>query len=695
MPIFEKTAAEQKRIDEFLENAENAIKTLEPYSECVNIGELRRVCDNFRSKINDFYSGDRKLNIGVIGQVKAGKSTFLNTLLFDGKDVLPSAKTPKTATLTKIEYSETNSITVEYYKSDEWDILKEYSKSDIADNEHEVAREIMKLVNENGLDADEYIEKGNDTIEFESADELMGRLNEYVGENGKITPFVKNVVIHLNRPELKEISVVDTPGLNDAIASRTDKTREFMEKCDVVFFLSRSSQFLDATDMKLITAQLPQKGVENLILISSRFDEGLLDELKKTGSLSGTIEKVKSRLTKHAEDIVKQKQSDGIDRNNLFEQCKTPIFMSSIAYNMSKKSQEDYNKVEQFCFKKLNRFNEVNKEILKEIGNIDCIQAEFAKIVNTKDSTLQSKAKQFIPKVKSEWSENVHSLCSEARNTLQLLETGDRESIKKQKNLVLSQISGIKASLETVLGELLLSLESHKTDCLRKLRENCRDSSHIEERQGTEWHTSTHKVTTGHLWWKKSHYEVSNYSTTYTYLAASDALENVRNFGLDACSDIESSFQKAVDVKNVKRRLMQTILDNFDSTDESFDANYFRHITESTLNQLEFPIIKINIEPFLEKISAKFSGEVRNSGERSELQNILADSIDKLYNAVTDIFTSEISSFKSEINKIKENFADILLTNINDEFEKLQNQFDNKEKMIQRYIEVIELLSKS
>ena len=140
---------------------------------------------------------------------------------------------------------------------------------------------------------------------------------------------------------------------------------------------------------------------------------------------------------------------------------------------------------------------------------------------------------------------------------------------------------------------------------------------------------------------------------------------------------------------------MQTILDNFDSTDESFDANYFRHITESTLNQLEFPIIKINIEPFLEKISAKFSGEVRNSGERSELQSILADSIDKLYNAVTDIFTSEISSFKSEINKIKENFADILLTNINDEFEKLQNQFDNKEKMIQRYIEVIELLSKS
>lgn len=155
---------------------------------------------------------------------------------------------------------------------------------------------------------------------------------------------------------------------------------------------------------------------------------------------------------------------------------------------------------------------------------------------------------------------------------------------------------------------------------------------------------------------------------------------------------IESSFQKAVDVKNVKRRLMQTILDNFDSSDESFDVNYFRHIAESTLNQLEFPVIKINIEPFLDKISTKFSGEIRNSGERSELQSILADSIDKLYNEVTNIFTAEISSFKSEINEIKESFADILLTNINEEFEKLQKQFLNKEEEIIKYKEVISLI---
>jgi len=94
--IFEKTAEEQKKIDGFKQKLQNTINTLEPYSEQADITELKKAAKSFDRKIEDFYKDDRKLNIGVIGQVKAGKSTFLNTLLFDGKDVLPSARTPKT-----------------------------------------------------------------------------------------------------------------------------------------------------------------------------------------------------------------------------------------------------------------------------------------------------------------------------------------------------------------------------------------------------------------------------------------------------------------------------------------------------------------------------------------------------------------------------------------------------------------------
>ena len=43
------------------------------------------------------------LTIGVIGQMKCGKSTFLNAFVFED-DVLPSATTPMTAALSVITY---------------------------------------------------------------------------------------------------------------------------------------------------------------------------------------------------------------------------------------------------------------------------------------------------------------------------------------------------------------------------------------------------------------------------------------------------------------------------------------------------------------------------------------------------------------------------------------------------------------
>ena len=45
------------------------------------------------------------LTIGVIGQMKCGKSTFLNAFIFEN-DVLPAATTPMTAALSVITYGE-------------------------------------------------------------------------------------------------------------------------------------------------------------------------------------------------------------------------------------------------------------------------------------------------------------------------------------------------------------------------------------------------------------------------------------------------------------------------------------------------------------------------------------------------------------------------------------------------------------
>ena len=251
---------DNKQFNIFVDNTNGIIERLSAKAAKEDISTLEKLVANFKYKTEDFYRTERKLNIGVIGQVKAGKSSFLNTLLFNGKDILPKASTPKTATLTKMEYSDRNIISIEYYSVDEWEILKENAAVDLDDDVYTAAREIVGMVERNGVEPDAYLKKGHDEIEFDTYDDLIASLNNYVGEDGKFTPIVKAVTLYLNKEEFKGLSIVDTPGLNDPILSRTIRTKEFMEVCDVVFFLSQSGSFLDKSDWELLASQLPQKG---------------------------------------------------------------------------------------------------------------------------------------------------------------------------------------------------------------------------------------------------------------------------------------------------------------------------------------------------------------------------------------------------------------------------------------------------
>ena len=69
---------------------------------------------------------NRVLKIGIVGRVNAGKSSLLNALVFDGKDILPKAATPMTAALTKLEYGEIIEANVEFYTQEDIDSLKTY-----------------------------------------------------------------------------------------------------------------------------------------------------------------------------------------------------------------------------------------------------------------------------------------------------------------------------------------------------------------------------------------------------------------------------------------------------------------------------------------------------------------------------------------------------------------------------------------
>lgn len=704
MNIF---SSDNKEFEAFVGQVEDIVAGVMGHAKEDDISGLNKLIANFKIKTEDFYRENRKLNIGVVGQVKAGKSSFLNTLLFEGKEILPKASTPKTATLTKMEYSEENIIQIEYYSSDEWEVLEDNAVVDLDDEIYTSAREIVDMVKRNGVNPHQYLEKGFDRIEFESYEELITSLNDYVGEDGKFTPIVKAVTLFLNKEEFRGLSIVDTPGLNDPIASRTIRTKEFMEVCDVVFFLSQSGSFLDKSDWILLSSQLPQKGVKKLVLVASKYDSGIRDILRAQddddvfGEDENTADnilkackiikkKLKKRAKSKVEEFVKDLEMRGSSPEliEVIRQCADPIMVSSLAYNMTGKSQSEYSSEENNIYSALKQFSDDMDEDLKLLGNFDEVKNLFGEVVSEKEAILAAKAKSFIPNATEELKNLLSSYLEKTKKKIQVLESSDREQLLEQKKIIETQMGSIKADIASVFGEFNAKLESEKLNGIRELRDASKDYLNIKERTGSV--TRTGSYTTGHLFWKKTH--VYTYEEHYSYCIAADAIENLRKYGLDASNQVEEVFSEAIQIKEIKRRLLNVVVDNFDMGSEKYDSSLFRIMVEETVSAIEFPFFDIDISDAMNNIAGKFNGELTSASQKTELSTALSKAISRIYEELCKKLDDAVKKFKGEMSEIGQKVEDSLLTNITKEFEDLLNQCDHKDKEISGYKDYVTIL---
>lgn len=660
-----------------------------PYAQAAALEQLEQLKNNFRRKTEDFFRQDRKLNVAVVGRVKAGKSSFLNMLLFKGKDILPRAFTPKTATLTKIEYAPQNGLEVEYYTPEEWETLQSLALRKEASEEGKAAEELVSGLDARKINASEYTRKGKERIDFPSEEHMMNELNRYVGENGELTPLVKSVVLYLNREELEGLSIVDTPGLNDPVLSRTQRTREFLELCDVVFFLSPASHFLNQGDIHLLKSQLPQKGIRRLSLICSRFDEGLVDTSYDYDSLPENIADTKKRLKNHAVNIFKSPEGMGDDANikQIQEACQHPLFLSSVFHNMAGRPLEDYNKIEKKAYEDLNEAtDDLSPELVKEIGDTDAIEQALQAIIEEKDALLAEKAKGFVPSACKEFAQYLRDQQQTTMEHIQVLETKDKEQLAIQRRKIQEQIQDIQAQLEEHFGNLNVKLEETKIARLKELRLARREASALEARTGTETQTESCRVSDSTWYkpwtWGKTRVEHYTYTVSYTYLMASDALDSLRNYSSEAASLIEEGLAAAVNVKAFKSRLLKIVVYHFDTGDTDYNPAYFRRLTEKTLNKIQFPVIHLTIDGFLQQISSRFSGEIRDHKEQEQLKELLSSCAGDLFDYLSRQLEQETISFEKNIDALKEAFGRELLKNINDDFDRIVAECDAKEKSI-------------
>lgn len=103
-------------------------------------------------------------------------------------------------------------------------------------------------------------------------EDKFNNLIEYVGADGKFVSITKSVTIYYPREYLKGVEVVDTPGFNDPIVSREERTKEFLKKADVVIMMLYAGRPFDATDRDIIFKNVRQCGIGKVLVGINKYD---------------------------------------------------------------------------------------------------------------------------------------------------------------------------------------------------------------------------------------------------------------------------------------------------------------------------------------------------------------------------------------------------------------------------------------
>lgn len=658
---------------------------------------------DFNQRLKQAEDAGRNLNIAIMGQVKAGKSSFLNALLFNGKSVLPEAATPKTANLTRISYSDTPSLTIEFYEKGEWDSIVQIAASSGTDSMTRAAKELIEIASDQNIDIAAILEKGREVIEAKTPEELMGILNAYTGNNGEYTALVKMTHLHLPLEELKGFDIVDTPGMNDPVVSRTERTKEEMSRSDVVFFLSRCSQFLDQSDMSLLSEQLPGKGVKRLVLVGGQFDSAILDEGENRKSLEDTEQHIQKRLSSRAckemEALAAKAEELNPDRAKLLRTLRSPILSSTYAYNFANFPEEQWseNAGMKHVYEQLVETAEYDWNSKwthadwVRIANFEPLQEAYHKARNEKDEIIQEQLDSFVPESVKRLEEFKTHLIENIDNRLRVLEHDDLQMLKEQKDNYMGQINGISIKLADELDVITLNAEKVQKDVIRSLRRDQKNYSNVQEQTGTEvkYYNDEVDVSTWYkpwTWGNKKTVERSQ-STSYQYVSASDAASRVREFSFDCIISIEDAFDKIINVSAIRIALKKALVNYLPTDSKDFDPMFFRNVIDSEIGQVHVPDLNLDCSHLVQDISNKFQGEIRGSDIDSLRMTLAATISDVFAYLITDyeVKTKEIINL---VDTLKRSLSEKLTERLSSDLDKLEQEFSDKENVIAHYYDL-------
>lgn len=692
--------------------------------------EIKKIFSKIKEKVCDIKEGGDRLKrdneilkIGVVGQVKAGKSSFLNSLLFEGENVLPRASTPMTAGLTVLEYGEKNVFSVEYYTAREWEKFEDKAKEydDFVNNvksinpaltDEEAAKianvpdelsAAKELISRCTRVAKGKVGKASEENDFTDIKDLQDILENFVGADGQFTSVVKSLTIRLNDERLKGMRIVDTPGVNDPVVSREHRTREFLRECHGVFFLSFASRFFDSTDVNFLTNRIGSQGIGTVVLIASKFDSVLQDSGSKfEDDLGNAIEDCQRQLKAQF-----RRNLSGSDYRG-----EEPRFTmsSGIGYSIANKKPSDWDNMESHVVKQMKRFypsffasDSDIKATFNELSQIDDIRKDYldGEFVKNRDKIILSKVNSYFGNATSE----IKAILSDGKANL-----NERNNALCKKDI--SQIESVRNATKKVVDKIVKdidSLASKADDMAEQAMKEC----------WNRYQTPSVRVPTkeeGVTFVRQSTFWGRDKDVSCSYKKIDE-----QKLVSEAESQVQAAAEKlSNDWNNKSGELMNSIKDTIGSliaeaeqkdSEAKFDADGLRRILGEVLASMSNSTV-MNIKDLTNNVVGRIMdvaqdcevslivGSVDEATAKNKISSRAREARRKVENGLRDLFDEFNTDLKIELNKSKNEVVNIftsrkneLITKANDSvkgyLDSLEKELKDKKAQLENYTRAI------
>lgn len=703
----------------YLQQARQIEQTLSEHQELFDEGkflDFQSVTTTLETEIQRAQQDARKLSIGIVGAMKAGKSSFLNACIFGGKDVLPKAATPMTAALTRIRYSETPQATVHFYERKDWDKIEDNAQKyeeqlntkysnycKIYDRSHADSTEgvCSKQVFERTLfqqDVSEVLKSAKELTQMVGSNsailehlgdadvldgDIMAKLQDYVGARGRFTPIVNYVELEVNLPELEDLEIVDTPGLNDPIVSRSYATRQFLRACDVVILLSPCSQFMDANTVGLMANGLPDNGVRKVIVVGSKLDSGLLNEPK--GSFAVASQHALNSYKGQFRNTMQQAMRNNPRRAGIMEKISESdlLFVSSTCSSMARKQKQHQplSPAENLVLQNLHsNFPDFDETLLSSIGGIskvlktlEAVRQQKAEIIHGKNNTLLETAQinhlRALDKIQQE--------LSSSRTTL-------KNSTSEQ---LLQRTEAIQQVMESSRGKLMYIFDGAAIGCKNKVNQllpqltlEQQNHQRLDVQTSSEEHHGVEG--TGLFGLIKEHY---SYTVTNNRVDVSEVVTNLEHHASTCQNTINQEFQYVFNREQLSHRIVEVVLDAFRKSDMEFDEDDIRLPLQNVLNELSSPEIRFDYTTYIDKVESQFPSGYAENDDIHKLKSLQTRLLNEIDQDMGQQLTAALQMAANMLNKQAVTFADRIQELLCGELEKLQGQIQERETYLAAY----------